>query len=136
MTNEELIKEFSRWLNNGKGDVWYREEEWSSWGLISVAWDNKDAQYITNDKHAELRKLQIDEPDTKFEFFGVKDSWVEAKPQWSVELEYRVKEPVYEWQWVYYQTLMNTWRLTDKHYVEAESTAWIKFEKSKRIKKC
>jgi len=93
MTNEELIKEFSRWLNSGKGEVWYREDEWGSWGwgLHIVSWDNKDAQYIANDKHAELRKLQKDEPDTTFEFKDSVGEWLTSDPLWSLNYEYRVK---------------------------------------------
>ena len=142
MTDKELIDEFGRWVANGRGAIWYREEEWSSWGLISVAWDNKDAQYITNDKHAELRKLQIDKPDTKFEFFSIRDVWVEAKPQWNLELEYRVKvEPVYEWQWVIYLESIKEHVFSDyvasREELDISPTAKVieRFEKSKRIRK-
>jgi len=134
MTDKALIDEFCRWVDNGKGDVWYQNITTKEWYTTYPTWDST-GHYITNDKHQELRRLQIDEPDTKFEFFGIKDRWVEAKPQWNIELEYRVKvEPVYEYQWVYYQTLMNTWRLTDKHYVKALSGAWTRLEMTKRIK--
>ena len=60
MTNEELKKEFSRWVDNGKGDVWYREKDWTAWGLISVSWDNDLAYYVTNDSQAEFRKIVIE----------------------------------------------------------------------------
>jgi len=52
-----------------------------------------------------------------------------------VSISKRIKpEPVYEYQWIYYQKLMGVWRLTDKYYVEAESTSWTKLEETKRIK--
>ena len=130
MTDKALIDEFCRWVDNGKGDVWYQNITTKEWYTTYPTWDST-GHYITNDKHQELRRLQIDEPDTKFEFFGIKDRWVEAKPQWNIELKYRVKvEPVYEYQYLYKKG--DKWGLTD--YGAPITESHIELKETKRIK--
>jgi len=128
MTNEQLKKEFSRWVDNEQGLVWYKGD--SVWMLIATTWSGT-GHYITNDKHQELRRLEIDIPETKFEFYNINYNWVEAKPQWNPELEYRVKvEPVYEW--IFYRVNIDKKIVLSGHVTHIENDQWIKIEETKR----
>jgi len=95
MCNEQIKKEFIRWINAGRPKVWYKRSN-NSWGYVvgAPAWDYRDI-YIVDDEQAELRKLQIDEPDTKFQaytsFNNEPASWVECEPSWDIHCKYRVK---------------------------------------------
>ena len=140
MTNEELKKEFSRWVDNDKGKVWYRNEYWT---FVTPMWNNT-GHYITNDKHAELRRLAIDEPDTEFEFTNEHmNKWIDADGAYfSEQNEYRVKkvEPVYEYQWVIYLESIKEYVFSDfvvsKEELDIAPTAKVveRYEESKRIK--
>ena len=92
MTNEELKKEFGKWVDEGKKSVWYRSDEDDRWALIAFATWVFEGYYITDDKHAEMRKLQIDELDTKFEVLTEGNWDITLTPAWDVTREYRVKE--------------------------------------------
>ena len=132
MTNEELIKEFIRWVNNGRGKVWYLNCD-NRWELLYPAWTNLSV-YITNDKHAKLRRLQIDEPYSKFEVVWDEVA-KEVEPTWDIDKNYRVKaEPVYEYQWLYPVAVgRNKFALTE-HRTKCDIKGYTKIEETKRIK--
>jgi len=132
MTDKALIDEFCRWVDSGMGKVWIRFN--GRWILQTVTWENTKQKYITDDKHQELRRLQIDKPDTKFEFKDFKGNWCNCLPAWGLDREYRVKvELVYEWQW-YLQSDDGHYKLSKGFYIDDGQTAWTKLEESKRIK--
>jgi len=95
MTNEQIKKEFSRWIDAGKPPVWTNDiDNPITWSLIQLpTWAVDHYIYIVDDKHAELRKLQIDEPNTKFEYYEpIAKVWVSANmPSWNTNIKYRVK---------------------------------------------
>jgi len=131
MTNEQLKKEFGRWVDNGKGMVWYSHG--NDWKFIQPSWEY-DGHYITNDKHAELRKLQIDKPDTEFEYKSSNmNKWLpigKSSVGTRLDTEYRVKvEPVYEW--IFYSVKSDKTVTLSKH-LKSASTGWTKIEKTKR----
>ena len=133
MKNDKLKQEFDRWLDNGKGEIWYKNI--GAWYLQYVNW-NGTGSYITNDKHAELRKLQIDKPDTVFEIQDTDGSWNERRPSWHIDREYRVKvEPIYEYQYMYPVAVgRNNFALTE-HRTKCDIDGYTKIEETKRIKK-
>jgi len=91
MSHEHWKNEINRWADSPEGTkVWCRQT--IKWVLYSAPSWSKKFQYIVDDCHAELRKLQIDEPETKFEMRDV-DKWycVEVSA-WLIDEEYRVKE--------------------------------------------
>ena len=92
MTDEQLKQEFARWIDAGRPVVWYKRND-GSWGYVNAApsWNNEDI-YIVDDEHAELRKLQIDKPETKFEWFNGQ-RWCNcgSVPNWEPGRKYRVK---------------------------------------------
>jgi len=96
MTEKQLIKEFARWIDAGRPAVWYKSTtsnpRWLASGRQNTCWKYSDTIYIVDDDHAELRKLQIDKPDTKFEWFAGQE-WHDCKdiPNWDLETKYRVK---------------------------------------------
>ena len=100
-----MTKEFDRWIEAGRPSVWYKtkhtDEEWMK--VYPPAWNHINI-YIVDDKHAELRKLQVDSPETKFEV-KLTESWSEIRePLWDLDAEYRVKveEPKTE---TYYEVI-------------------------------
>ena len=135
MTNEELIREFSKWVNSGKGDVWYRKANTKKWCIAFPNWEG-NGHYIVEDKHTEFRKLKIDKPSTEFEFRKGENDWSIARhPNWDVKLEYRVKaEPVYEWQYTYKTTTGNAKYALTEHMAECNFQGYIRLDRSKRIR--
>jgi len=143
MTNEKMVNEFSRWLNNGKGKIWYRGEIGiHPWELLRYPSWETIGHYVTNDEHSELRKLQVDKPDTKFEYIwdsgGV---WRECIPGWNTNREYRVKlETVYEWQWLYASDepdvylLLTDFFMTEQECIDRRFSSMKKLEETKRIR--
>ena len=58
-----------------------------------------------------------------------------STPTWT-KLEYRPKpKEVYEWQYTYFQRLVGRWDITEEYYTVPESSGWVKFEPSKRLRK-
>jgi len=91
MTDEQVIKEFERWIDAGRPRVWYSDAGRLWVSTNCPRWD-EDTTYIVDDEQAELRKLQIDKPETKFQI-KILDRWRDAEPEelWSTTYEYRVK---------------------------------------------
>ena len=86
-----IIKEFERWINADRPKVWVKGKEDDRWDTMRVpCWNSSGLVYIVDDEQAELRKLQIDEPDTKFQWFNVQE-WRNCNPSWDIDIEYRVK---------------------------------------------
>ncbi len=96
MTNEEIKKEFNRWIDAGRPAVWYKSNVDNQWRLVykgeNPSWIT-DFTYIVDDKYAELRILEIDAPDTKFQIKRSKEGiWKDCDiPSWYKGVEYRVK---------------------------------------------
>ena len=105
MNNEEIKNEFAKWIDLEKPTIWYRKHnnksEWKESRLVS--WEDKYI-YIINDRYSELRKLQIDNPKTKFQMkqfqqagydnkgnVQVKEVWIDVEPNWDYTTVYRVK---------------------------------------------
>jgi len=91
--------EIQRWLENtNEPDVWVKNENdkiktWKKQSFEDCSWD-KNCHYIVDDKYAELRKIQIDKPDTKFEYWDeYEKKWLDTYPLWDSCL-YRIK-PTY-----------------------------------------
>ena len=93
MTKEQVKQEFNRWIDAGQPKVWVIYVTTNCWELVvSPTWKfyGDTYTYIVDDDHAELRKLQIDKPDTKFQVL-LYCAWVDTKPEWFIDREYRVK---------------------------------------------
>jgi len=87
-----MTKEFDRWIEAGRPSVWYKtkhtDEMWME--VYIPAWEPEN-DYIIDDKHATLRRLQVGEPETKFEV-ELSDGWTDVRePLWNLDNEYRVK---------------------------------------------
>ena len=95
MTNEQIKTEFARWVDTGRPSVWVRDAKdnntrWSK--LHRPSWDSNTMYYVTDDKHAELRKLQIDKPDIKLQIKSMDGCWIDAViVYWDINAEYRAK---------------------------------------------
>jgi len=95
MTEKQLIKEFERWVKAGRPKMWYKRSN-GSWGYVSgiPSWNNKDI-YIVDDDHTELRKLQIDEPDAKFQYYNeIAKEWQTIQDlnwDFNPDVKYRLK---------------------------------------------
>ena len=91
-------QEIQRWLNTlDEPLIWVRGKEntFSSWHkqpFADCSWSN-DCIYIIDDNLAELRKLQIDKPATKFEYWSEElKKWKEIQPiNWNINVDYRIK---------------------------------------------
>jgi len=94
MTNEQIKKEFSTWINLDRPAVWvrnyFKNGEW--YITNSPAWD-ENYVYIVDNEHAELRKLQKDEPYTKFQIWReFEEEWWDCEcPMWNPKHKFRVK---------------------------------------------
>jgi len=92
MTNEEIRKEFSRWISIRRDNVWCRYPHEKFWSLKNIPTWNETEIYIVDDKQAKLKKLQIDKPETQFQMYDVSlRKWVECTPTWNICTRYRIK---------------------------------------------
>ena len=102
MTNEQIIKEFTRWILAGTPGIWIKQDDSTIWYLEhTTCWTSSNATYIVDDEHAELRKLQVNDPDTKFQWF-TGQRWRNCGniPNWDIGIKYRIKpEPKVERRW-------------------------------------
>ena len=112
---KEHKKEMQRWLENsneasvwvkgkiGKNTKWFNSkfDESSKWIKLKFedcGWD-ENRHYIIDDEQAELRMLQIDEPNTRFEYYDeYLNKWIETtRPAWHTNIKYRVKQdPIFK----------------------------------------
>jgi len=98
MSKNRHSAEMHRYADSKEGIcVWYRHRKSKSWVKAFVPEWHKDYHLIIDDKHAKLRKLQIDEPNTKFEFQADDGNWFDTVPTWLTITEYRVKVK-HEWE--------------------------------------
>jgi len=140
MTDEQVKKEFGRWTDAGKPNIWVRHERATVWDKVhSPLWRTPNTIYVIDDEYADVRKAYYD---------GKRVEWrCESEQEWYPVTtdnfykpvdKYRIKpeEPIYEWQWYaldeeggYYLSGFNTEdEVTDKD-------TWEKFEPSKRERK-
>jgi len=95
MTNKQIKAEFARWIDADRPSIWIKFEDIESkWELKDkVSWDSNQLYYIVGDNHSELRKLQIDEPNTKFQVKSKIDGeWKDISIIfWDLVSKYRVK---------------------------------------------
>lgn len=95
---KEHKKEIQRWLKNpNEPKLWVKckfnnNNKWFKIGFEDCSW-SENCHYIVNDKHAKLRKLQIDKPSTVFEYYNkyLKKWLVTAHCLWTPGIKYRVK---------------------------------------------
>ena len=124
MNNKDLIEEFSRWLSAGRPDVFFKDKD--GWGVTNEPGWVEDVVYIVDDKHAEMRRKLIDNPNLIVELYDeVANIWVTIDyPKFDVNLKYRIKpeEPeykiVYEWM---YKLDNKDWIITDHLYTEEQA---------------
>jgi len=91
MTDKKTKQEFERWIDAERPKVWYRSTRYNAWRLLESPNWNRNAFYVVDDKHAELRKLQIDEPDTEFQVYHTSTmEWETVEPVWELGRKYRV----------------------------------------------
>jgi hypothetical protein len=137
MTDKEIIKEFTRWINADRPKVWYKDGE-QGWTTASAPnWGNKDVYFIVNDEQAEIRRHLVDNPDTKFEI-KILDRWRDAEPEelWLTNHEYRVKpELKVERRWRYAKdadecTITSHAYVTDSHAKDSRypESGWYKLD--------
>ena len=110
MTHEQEIIRWAKSLNRTK--VWCKSDL-ADWSITHVPRWTDDTIYIVDDIHAELRKLQADKPETKFELLSKlkRGEWVDTDPGWQLDREYRVKaEPKTE---TYYEVVVENRHTTD-----------------------
>jgi hypothetical protein len=108
MNNEELVKEFKRWVEADRPQVWFKGPDMDTWkltaGVHTPSWSH-NFTYIVNDRHSEIRKQKVDNPDLIIEFYDkVINKWVVIdNPGWLLDIEYHIKEPksttLYEWMY-------------------------------------
>jgi len=95
---KEHKSEIERWLRNpNEPDIWVKggmidDNKWVKLGFEDCGW-YEEHYYVVDDEQAELRKLQIDEPDTNFECWNnITKRWSEVDPLWIPKMKYRVKQ--------------------------------------------
>ncbi|MCF6331008.1 MAG: hypothetical protein L3I99_05615 [Sulfurimonas sp.] len=92
MTNDAKIKEFAKWLQAGKKKTWTKTHSDSEWQLLEPDWFS-NYNYITNNRHAELRKMKVDKPETVIEAEILPNLWrVGLDPTWYIDVNYRFKK--------------------------------------------
>ena len=102
MKHEKEIIRFAKSKEHTR--VWVFGADYGKWELTANPRWVEERTYIVDDIHAELRKLQIDKPDTKFEVYSnLTHKWVsDSSPSWHVSNEYKVKDPEME---TYYEVM-------------------------------
>ena len=91
--------EIIRLANSEQGTkIWFKIDH-AEWKLaLNASWEDW-AEYIVNDRHAEIRKALIDNPDLEIEYLS-KDKDKIWKPHigkvsaFNVEYEYRIKPEI------------------------------------------
>ena len=91
-----IIKEFERWINTGRPTVWVKGEEDDRWDTMRApCWNSSGLVYIVDDEQAELRKLQVDKPDAKFQWYNeVAKEWQTIQDlnwDFNPDVKYRLK---------------------------------------------
>jgi len=128
--NRTHKEEMIRWAESPEGTgVWYSHNN-SEWVLRSKPDWNEDVVYIVDDWHSVLRKLQVDDPETKFEYrYAVDMDWTYGEvTEWNLDTEYRVKaEPKME---TYYEYIAPMGTLIGKRANKPVDESWIKTGRS------
>ena len=97
MAKRKHQDEMIRFANSPEGTkVWYKSD--GCWyDIIKPIWVKK-LHYIVDDKHAELRKLQHDKPETEFEIKHPQQTeWCYFDGEnWELDKDYRVKEEAFK----------------------------------------
>ena len=136
MTNEELVKEFKRWIDADRPMVWFKEiaceDEWET--TLVPKWNNYSV-YIVDDKHAEIRKMKNDDDSLVIEFYddGAK-KWREPRDlNWDLRTQYRIKpetKTIYEWMYKLNST--DRWFIDEALMTEKEAEAFFDSVKAYR----
>jgi len=138
MNDEQMIKEFERWVKAGRPRVWVKnvsdkEGDWVLMPLLPTWFKNR--VYVIDDEYAEIRKAFYD---------GKKIQWrCESEQEWyplsyddfykPVD-KYRIKpeEPVYEYKFVR-ESPYNGWIVTEGYYpIDEADDNWVIIPDSKR----
>jgi len=157
MTNEEIKKEFNRWIDLGRPNVWQWFPGVNRWETVSkFSWLN-NTTYIIDDKYAEIRKAFYNDKTIQIytstcDNFQWEDwpsnedlsDYIYAK-QYDIR-HYRIKpeKPMYEYQYIF-KDENNLYKLSNSYYTTAydaqearQSDRWRvvdRFEPSKRLRK-
>ena len=149
MTKREIKNEMARWVDSGFKQVWCNTNE-NGWITVLIPSWTPAHKWIVDDEHAELRKLQFNKPNTKFQMYNTFENvWEDAigNALWLPNIDYQVKpEPVYEYQWLYKYTPdlgEPIYLMTEKYHTRKETilneyygaSEPIPFEPSKRERK-
>ena len=82
--------EMIRFAESPKGTMCWLRDSKCGWDLINKPGWVEDNIYIVDDAHAELRKLQIDKPKTKFKV-KISTGWKNIDNKlWRIDWEYKV----------------------------------------------
>ena len=130
---KELLPAMTHFANGG--NLWcYDANHWEVQGTVFTRNSSKDN--IIEDHNFEARKAHALGQNIQFK---LDDEWIDlGYVAWLKEHEYRIKptEPVFEWQFLYFQELENKWDITEEHYtINGAHSTWTKFEPSKRLRK-
>jgi len=140
MNKEQLKKEFSKWLDNGRPKVWVGYGN-GAWDISTEPFMCEDCIYVIDDEMAFFRKawldgrrLQWQQADTETWFtFEVEPDWSYFKPE---KLRIHPEDVIYEWQWYIFVNEENRYFITEDFFAENELDGnYFKFEPSKRIRK-
>jgi len=127
MTNEEIKREFERWIDTGRPLVWIKNlnNPTSEWITISNPTWREKITYIVDNQYAEIRKAFYDGKTIQFKIYNEERPWVdwgsEEEPDYKCYYDIRIKpkEPVYEYQWIG-QFDNGQYRLTEEWYTKNE----------------
>jgi len=105
MKNEEIKKEFNKWLEAGRPQVWVKDlgDPTDEWDTTSYPKWMEGITYIIDDEYAKIRKAFYDGEVIEWRFAG-EQMWYRLLKDnfYKFVNEYRIKpkEPVYEYQWI------------------------------------
>jgi len=122
-----------------KTKVWWRRDTGGKWVLTDTPTWSENNIYIVNDEWSELRKAQADGKQLQYGYMAsggwtndtLDDEWMNISnpKQWRIKPE----EPVYEYQWIFYDSVKKRYVFTD--YYATYSSVGARYEPSKRIRK-
>ena len=147
-------QEIIRWAKcPDKTGVWWKNCE-NEWILVDSPMWRKNKIYIVDDEWAEYRKSQIDGKIIECyqgDYYPLEQCNQKARDFKLSPADdyYRIKpeEPVYEWQWMYYNYVLKKYDITDTFYTTSKEaqeelniftdrcTVIEKYKPSKRIRK-
>ena len=107
---KKLLPAITHFVNGG--ELWYysnTDRKWYKQDNFITQAEGSKIHNIIEDKHFEARKAYALGGEIEFRLTCM-SSWLYSskEPSWN-EYEYRPKEPVYEWQWIYRYMAGSKW---------------------------